>query len=503
MIETPSALAATAGGYWLVLAILLPVAGILASFALGGRLAERIALGLTPIGLTVTLVITVLVWRSGAPLVYNVAGLPPPLGIALRADGISCVMLVTAALVIAAAGLFARANFATPPGATEARGPFAFWIMLQAVWSALTILFVGGDLFNLYVALELLTFAAVPLVCLDGRPETLVAALRYLMFALFGSVFYLLGAALLYGAYGTLDLVLLAERVQALPAVWLAAGLMTAGLLAKTALFPLHLWLPPAHANAPPAASAVLSGLVVKGSFFLTVRLWFYVLPALSPGAVGAVLGTLGSAAILFGSVLALRQQRLKLLIAYSTLAQIGYLFLIFPLASGAHPWIADGWGGGIMQTLSHAFAKAAMFLSAGLLAESLGHDRIAEFAGAGRAMPVTFFALGLGGLSLMGLPPSGGFAAKWLLLRASVAAGQWPWAVVMLAGGLLAAGYVYRILVPALSHDPAILKASPRRGREAVALSLAIVAIVLGFAPQSFYDFLQIGRAAASTALP
>jgi len=503
MIETPPALAATAGGFLLVLAILLPSAGILLSLALGGRFAERVALGIMPVGLAIAIAVSILVWRSGAPVVYNLAGLPPPLGIALRADGISCVMLVTAGLVIAAAALYARANFATPADGTEARAPLAFWIMLQAIWAALTILFVGGDLFNLYVALELLTFAAVPLVCLGGKPETLVAALRYLLFALFGSVFYLLGAALLYGAYGTLDIVLLAERVRPMPAVWLAAAVMTAGLLAKTALFPLHLWLPPAHAGAPPAASAVLSGLVVKGSFFLTVRLWFYVLPALPGGAAEAALGTLGSAAILFGSVLALSQPRLKLLIAYSTLAQIGYLFLIFPLASGAHPWIADGWGGGMMQTLSHAFAKAAMFMAAGLLAESLGHDRIAEFAGAGRAMPATFFALGLGGLSLMGLPPSGGFAAKWMLLRASVAAGHWAWAAVMLAGGLLAAGYVYRILAPALSDGAVVPKSPPQRSRERVALALALVAVALGFAPQSFFDFLQIGRAAATAALP
>ena len=502
MIETPAALAATPGGSLLVLAILLPVAGILLSFVLGGRFAERVALGILPIGVALAFAIAALVWRSGGRIVYNVAGIPPPLGISLRADGISAVMLVTAALVIAATAIYARANFATPEGTGEARAPLAFWILLLAIWAALAILFVGGDLFNLYVALELLTFAAVPLVCLSGKPETLAAALRYLMFALFGSVFYLLGAGLLYGAYGTLDIVLLAERVRPMPAVWLAAGLMTAGLLAKTALFPLHLWLPPAHANAPAAASAVLSGLVVKGSFFLTVRLWFYVLPALPGGGAEAILGTLGSAAILFGSVLALRQQRLKLLIAYSTLAQIGYLFLIFPLASGAHPWIADGWSGGMMQTLSHAFAKAAMFLSAGLLAESLGHDRIAEFGGAGRAMPATFFALGLGGLSLMGLPPSGGFAAKWLLLRASVAAGQWVWAVVMLAGGLLAAGYVYRILAPALLDRAIVLEKPPQRSREAIALALAIVALALGFAPQSFFDFLQIGRAAA-TPLP
>jgi formate hydrogenlyase subunit 3/multisubunit Na+/H+ antiporter MnhD subunit len=497
MIGTAPALDPTFGGPLLVLAILLPVSGILLSFALGGRFAERVALALTPVGLLLALAIAFLVWRSGAPVVYNVAGLAPPLGIALRADGLSGVMLITAALIIAAAGFYARATFSTPEGVEEARAPFAFWILLQAIWAALIILFIGGDLFNLYVALELLTFAAVPLVCLSGKPETLVAALRYLMFALFGSVFYLLGAALLYGAYGTLDIVLLSERVAPLPAVWLAAGLMTAGLLAKTALFPLHLWLPPAHANAPAAASAVLSGLVVKGSFVVIVRLWFYVLPALPGGAAEILLGALGSAAILFGSVLALRQPRLKLLIAYSTLAQIGYLFLIFPLASGLHPWTVDGWNGGLMQTLSHAFAKAAMFLSAGLIAESLGHDRIAEFTGAGRAMPVTFLALGLGGLSLMGLPPSGGFAAKWLLLRASVASGQWTFTLVMLAGGLLAAGYVFRILSPALAEQKLVLKAPPQRSREGVALALAVVAVALGFAPQQFFDFLQIGRQA------
>ena len=177
----------------------------------------------------------------------------------------------------------------------------------------------------------------------------------------------------------------------------------------------------------------MLSGLVVKGSFFLTVRLWFYVLSALPAVGFDAILGALGSAAVVFGNVLALRQPRLKLLIAYSTIAQIGYLFLIFPLASGLHAWTSDGWNGGLMQVLAHAFAKAAMFLAAGLIYELLGHDRIAKFAGAARAMPMTFLALGLGGLSLMGLPPSGGFAAKWLMLRASVASGQWVWALVLL----------------------------------------------------------------------
>ena len=222
-------------------------------------------------------------------------------------------------------------------------------LLLQGLWAALTVVFLGGDLFNLFVALELLTFSAVPLVCLDGRPETLTAALRYLLFALFGSVLYLLGTALLYGSYGTLDIALLAYRISAepvvAPAVCVAAGLMTAGLLAKAALFPLHLWLPPAHANAPAAASAVLSALVVKASFFLIVRLWFDVMPGLrQPGGddsagharrgghpVRQRAGVAPGAAEAPGRL-------------FDRVAQIGYLFLMFPLVAGDHPWSAEAW---------------------------------------------------------------------------------------------------------------------------------------------------------------
>jgi formate hydrogenlyase subunit 3/multisubunit Na+/H+ antiporter MnhD subunit len=496
-------LAATAGGFLLVVAIILPAAGVLLSLVLGGRNPERIAFSLMPVALALASAIALQVWRAGAPIVYHLGGWAPPLGAALRADGFSAVMLVTTALIIPAAGMFARAGFGTPPGLSEARAPLAFWTLLLGLWTALNILFLSGDLFNLFVALEILTFSAVPLVCLDGRAETLTAALRYLLFALFGSVLYLLGAALLYGAYGALDITLLAIRIRAEPAVFVAAGLMTAGLLAKTALFPLHLWLPPAHANAPAAASAVLSALVVKGSFFVVVRLWFNVMPALPNATAIAILASLGGGAILFGSVLALRQARLKLLIAYSTIAQIGYLFVMFPLALGAHPWSAGAWSGGLMQTLSHAFAKAAIFLAAGVVSESLGHDRIADLRGLGRAMPVTVFAFGLGGLSLMGLPPSGGFTAKWLLIRAAAESGQWVWAAVMLAGGLLAGAYIFRVLAPSLANGIVPLKAPPARSREAVALALAIGAVLLGFAPPAFFEFLQIGRLNTAGALP
>ena len=353
--------------------------------------------------------------------------------------------------------------------------------------------------------MELLTFAAVPLVSLKGDAATLKAALRYLLFALFGSVLYLLGTALIYGAYGTLDIVLLSGRVHPEPVAWIAAALMTMGLLAKTALFPLHLWLPPAHAGAPAPGSAVLSALVVKGSFFLIVRLWFDAMPGLMDVAAAQMLGTLGSGAILFGSILALRQQRLKLLIAYSTIAQIGYLFFIFPLALGAatsNPWSGFAWTGGWLQLFSHAFAKAAMFMAAGLIAETLGHDRIAQFGGIGRVLPITMFTFGLAGLSLMGVPPSGGFVAKVLLLRASIMEGQWWWAAVMLVGGLLAGGYVFMVLGKAFSSAGASFRicAPVPRSREVVPLALALCAVLLGFVPLQPSSLLQIGRTAALT---
>jgi multicomponent Na+:H+ antiporter subunit D len=490
---------ATAGGFLLVLAIVLPVSGVLLALVLGGRHAERVVLTLMPAGLGVALAIAIGVWRSRNVLQYFVGNWDPPLGVAFRADGLSAAMLVTTALLVCGIGLFARGQFSSPEQG-ETRAPLVFWTLLLAVWGALNAVFIGGDLFNLYVALELLTFAAVPLVSLDGRAETLAAALRYLLFALFGSILYLLAAVLFYGAYGTLDIVLLSSRIRVEPAAWAAISLMTAGLLAKAALYPFHLWLPPAHAGAPAPASAILSGLVVKAPFFLVVRLWFDVMPRLPERAAAQFLGILGAAAIILGSVVALRQVRLKLLIAYSTVAQIGYLFLMFPLAVNpetGHPWSTAAWTGGILQAISHAFAKAAMFMATGLIAEVLGHDRIAGLTGIGRALPVTVFALGLGGLSLMGLPPSGGFVAKAMLLTAAVAAGQWWWAVVILTGGLLAGGYVFLVLARALADasEPLTLLSTISPTRQAVVVALALCAMLLGFVPLRPFELLQIGR--------
>ena len=492
--------ATTASGFLLVLMLVLPVLGVLAALVLGGRHARTVAMLALPLGLVLAVMLGIELVQSGQAQVYVLGGWAPPLGIALRADGLSAVMLLTTVLILLAVAVFGHGDFPMSAGVREARAPFMFWTLLLAVWGALNAVFLAGDLFTLYVALELLTFAGVPLVCLDGRPETLRAALRYLLFALFGSVLYMLGAVLLYGTYGTLDIALLAGLVRPVPTVIAAAALMTVGLLAKTALFPLHLWLPPAHAGAPAAASAVLSALVVKGSFFLVIRLWLDVMPGIFTPLAGQLLAGLGGAAIIVGNVVALRQTRLKLLIAYSTVAQIGYLFLMFPLAAGLAAMnqpVDAAVTGGLLQAISHATAKAAMFLGAGLIYATLGHDRIADLRGVGRQLPMTLLAFALGGISLVGLPPSGGFLAKWLLLTAALMTGQWWWVAVMVIGGLLTSCYVFIVVMRALVAVDGEFR--PKTGipcyREAVVLALASVSFLLGLAALLPLDAVSIGR--------
>jgi formate hydrogenlyase subunit 3/multisubunit Na+/H+ antiporter MnhD subunit len=493
---------AALGGSLLVLPLMLPVAGLLLALALGGRWARGLALTLLWLGLAVALAIAAILLQGGEPLSYTLGGWAPPLGVTLKADGLSAVLLLLSPLVLLAVGHSARRGFQVPDRGDETRRSLAFWVLLLGVWAGLNTLSLAQDLFTLFVALELLTFSAVPLVALDGRPETLQAALRYLLFALLGSVLYLLGAVLFYGSYGTLDIPLLAERIGSAdalpPAVALAAALMTTGLMAKTALLPLHLWLPPAHAGAPAPASAVLSALVVKGSFFLVLRLWFDVIPGLPGLPAATVLGVLGACAILLGNLVALGQVRLKLLVAYSTVAQIGYLFLIFPLASGAGQ--GPALTAGTLQIVSHACAKAAMFLAAGIIAYALGHDRVRDLGGVARALPVTVLGFALAGLSLVGLQPSGGYLVKALLETAADLTGQGTWSLVPLAGGLLTAAYLARVLASALSGPRPTLIQGPSRPQEGLVLILALASLLLGLLPPELFGLIGVGRTGVDT---
>jgi multicomponent Na+:H+ antiporter subunit D len=487
---------------WLVWTVVWPLVAAVIILVRGRTLAPLIGL-LGGLGAAVAVLgLTWQVWRLG-PQRYQVGGWGAPLGIELYADGMSVSMLLMTTVVGVLVSGYAVAYFADEPHAPNGTAPRAveddhgrerayFWPLWLSLWAALNALFVSADIFNLYVTLELITLASVALVALAGSRLALTAALRYLIAAILGSLLYLLAVALFYWAYGTLDVVSLGRAMTPGTLSSVAIALMTLGLMLKSALFPLHFWLPSAHANAPAPVSAVLSALVVKASYYLLLRLWFDAFRGVLPADAGVALGVLGGGAIVWGSIQALFAQRLKLLVAYSTVAQLGYLFLVFPLAPAGErltAWYAAG-----LFAASHACAKAAMFLAAGSVLKAAGHDRIADLGAVAPRLASTFFIIGLAGVSIMGLPPSGAFVAKWMLIDAAIATRHWWLAGIIIAGGLLAAGYMFRVLAAVFTTAPVAGVFLVPRGMNATALTLAVVGLVLGFLAAPMMDLLQIG---------
>lgn len=472
--------------------VFAPLLSAVAAAVLPARFGRAAAL-LCAVALPLLLVpLTLHVWAHGA-LDYALAAHEAPLGIRLRADGLSVLMLWLVAVIAAAATLHAAVSIG---GKADSRRFWPAWLILL---TGLNTLLLSADLFNLYVAIELMTLSAVALVAYGGSGAALRAAMRYLLLAMLGSLVYLLGVALVYAATGTLDLALAHARMPGGITRDAALALMIGGLLIKSAIFPLHGWLPPAHSSAPGPVSAVLSALVVKATLYLVYRLWFELMPNLPAPEAGTLLALLGCCAIVFGSVLAFRQRRLKRLVAYSTVAQLGYLMLIFGMPSLA------AWQGTIYHALSHGLAKAAMFLAAANIARAIGSDMLAALPGVDTRRPVSAFAFGLAGVSLMGLPPSGGFLGKWLLLNAAWEHEQWLYVAVVLIGSLLAALYLFRVLALMLKRPAAAIRPAkghaPGRLTEFAALLLALLAVAAGFASAPVLELLWVPESLAGGA--
>jgi formate hydrogenlyase subunit 3/multisubunit Na+/H+ antiporter MnhD subunit len=477
-----------------MLLVLVPLAT-----AVVNTLARRHSAWLSIVSGVVTIALAgwliVLVGRHGM-VDYVIGGWEPPLGIRLHADGVSALFTTMTAVVTTLIAVFGAGYFraeADAHGDGESGEPSsAFWPLLMLTWAALNALFLSGDLFNLYVTLELLTFAAVAMIGLAGTVESLMAALRYLIIALAGSLFYLFGVALLFSDAGTVDWQLLQAGASPDPVTHIALALMTVGLLLKTAVFPLHFWLPAAHANAPAPVSALLSGVVLKASLYMLYRLWLYVYPAALEPAPADFIAVLGGCAVIWGSVQAIRQERLKLLLAYSSIAQIGYLFLVF-----AFPWTDSAelaWRGVIYLAISHGVAKGAAFMAAGAIAHAAGTDHISKLGGIALRVPMPAFAFALAGVSLIGLPPSGGFLGKWMVLNASLAEENLAVTLVLITGGLLAAVYVFRVLSVVCRSVDATVEHAPSAVLRWTPLVLAVLSVVLGFTAMYPIELLEIG---------
>ncbi|TVP49579.1 MAG: NADH-ubiquinone oxidoreductase [Halomonas sp.] len=400
--------------------------------------------------------------------------------VSLRLNGLSVLLLLMSQWIGFAAALYTPGHMRL-----TSVGPLGFWLwpLMGALISALSLIWLATDLLTLYIALELMGLAAVGMLLLSGKATALLAGMRYLLLALVGSLAYLLGVALILGHWGQLDLQGLAGVVEPGPVAWIAAALVGGGLALKAALFPLHGWLSPVHGNAWTPVSVLHAALVIKASLFILLQLWSILLP--DTFYAPHVIAWLGMLAIVWGGLLAWRTDSLKTLVASSTVAQLGYLMVAFPLLLG--PDIAQlpralAWDGFWLQLIGHAFAKAAMFMAAGNLILATGESTLKGLAGSSRRLPLSLLVFGVASITLMGLPPSAGFTAKWLLLQAMVMSQQW-WAVAaLLIGTLLSAAYIFRVF--RYSFD----ETAPRHhyqplapGMDLIALALAFIAIVLG----------------------
>jgi multicomponent Na+:H+ antiporter subunit D len=476
---------------WLALTVFVPLLGAVASFLLP-RSAPQVGLATLVVTALCVMMLASQVF-TGGPVVVSLGGWGAPLGLDLRADGLGVVMLGMTMLVGLFVSLGALDSFSgRRAGEENARMRRYFWPLWLLLLSGLNGAYVSTDIFNLYVMIEVIALAAIGLTVLTGRLEAMRAGFEYMIASMLGALLFLMAVGLIYLELGRLDFAGLIAAEPA-PALTVAFALLTAGLLLKTALFPLHFWLPAAHANATAPASALLSGLVVKASLFIFLRLTQY-LP-LPDEMMVTLIGLLGGGAIIWGGIKALQAANLKLLVAWSTVVQIGLIFVAF--ARAGQVGLVESWKAAALLILAHAIAKAAMFLAAGRIKDEVGHDRIADLDRSPIRPTLAQFTFALAAISLIGLPPSLGFAGKWGLLEGAMAAGYWHWVVITMTGTLLSVAYFSRVLTAFLRFDRQRTPVGEHQGwaiADAAPLALALSAIGLGLAAAPILAFMDIG---------
>ncbi|TVP44792.1 MAG: NADH-quinone oxidoreductase subunit N [Halomonas sp.] len=421
-----------------VLLVIVPLLLCLAAFTRLIQVKHQLVVGLSLIALGNALG----AWHVGITPDWQWGGWALPIGIrwALSPTTLALISLTTA--VACAASLTAYAERAKQR---------EYWTLWWFMWAALNTLWLSRDLFNVYVALELLTLSAAGLVALSPKDPYGFSALRYLLVALIASLLYLLGVGILYGTHATLDIDLLSQQASADTLHAVAALCMTLGLMMKAALVPLHSWLPQAHSRASPAVSAMLSAVVVAVALYWLWQLWQGPFNALGMQPFFACLGGLS---IVWGGINALQQTQLKRLIAYSTISQMGYALLVLSLAPefSAYPLAQQG---ATTLLVTHGLAKAGLFITAGYLVAYHQSDQLQQFSGSAYRHPWLWAAFALAAASLVGLPPSGGFVGKWWLFIGLWEQQRWLSATAFLLGTLLTAAYLTRVMAIALRPAP------------------------------------------------
>lgn len=407
---------------------LVPIAAILGMAAAWGR--SRIEAAIV---VSMSVANLAAVWHAmphaEAGLDYVLGGWPAGIGIALRLDMLSAVMLALTACVMTAATLYHLGS--TLEGSKGTENP-VYHLTFPLVLLALNGLFLTHDLFNFYVFFELLAVSSYVLVAV-GKYFPREAAWKYAVQSIVGSTALLIGVAVIYAHAGTLHMSDASAALTAPPAH--AAPFFLAAFLLKGSLFPFHFWQQDAHAAATSPGSAVLAGLLINVGMYGLMRVW----PLLFGTDFHGVLVWLGAASIVFGAVAAWQQADAKRLLGFSSVSQLGFVLL------------GLGWGtvgttaAALLFLVHHSVSKALLFLCTGALSDPRGGAQLQVLRGTGRGLPWLQVGFGVGALSLVGMPPTIGLVGKLVLLKEGFELMRWPGAALILVGSLLTLGYASR----------------------------------------------------------
>ncbi|PIP83288.1 MAG: hypothetical protein CO113_02725 [Elusimicrobia bacterium CG_4_9_14_3_um_filter_62_55] len=386
-----------------------------------------------------SLLVSNLVWWQG-PIHYHFGGWAPPIGIEYSVDAVGAMMAPLVAF-------FALLSFASASRLEKEWTPShggAFQALYLLLSAGLMGIVVTGDLFNLYVFLEISSLSTYALVA-AGEDRAKVAAFRYLIIGSVAATFWVFGLGYLYALTGTLNMADMAERLPAVIGSRAAvAGLafIVAGLAIKMALFPLHGWQPDAYTYAPPGAMPFISAIMAKVSAYALFRVLYDVFLKAGPaGEALELLGWVAALSILAGSVLALGQRDIRRMLAYSSVAQIGYVLLGFSIGN------AFAVTGALLHMVNHAVMKSCCFAALGAFRAKTGRADVDGVAGLAKEMPWTAAAFTIAALGIIGIPPLCGFFSKYYLIRGAVQASAWPFVAVFGVSSVLGTVYFFRII--------------------------------------------------------
>ncbi len=388
-------------------------------------------------------------------LSYPFGNWPPPIGIEYRVDAANAFVALLVSSMASLALLWARTsvNREVP----RRQGPFyALFLLALAGLLGITM---TGDAFNVFVFLEISSLATYALVAYGSDRRALLAAFRYLIMGTIGATFLLIGIAFLYMMTGTLNMADMAERlpeVRDTRAVRAALAFIIVGLGLKLALLPLHLWLPNAYAYAPNFVTVFLAGTATKVALYVMLRFIFTVFAPDYSFVVlplATVLMVLAVAGMFAGSWVAMFQVHLKRMLAYSSVAQVGYMVLGVSLVTTA------GLTAAFLHLFNHALIKTALFMAIGTVMYQTNSIKIDDLRGLGRQMPWTMTAFALAGLSIIGVPTTAGFISKWYLILAAIDVQAWWLVGLIVLTSMMAVVYIWRVVEAAwMTKRPADL---------------------------------------------